>query len=97
MKRRFTLPVAHVTYQVTLQRDRPKVDGKPVQGYCNFDKRQIVVRLTENVETVRQVILHEWFHALFYELGHPAMADNEALVEGAAIAMMRVRLETPWL
>lgn len=97
MKRRFTLPVAHVNYEVVLQRRAPKCEGRAVQGYCDFNKRLIVVKLTENLETVRQVLWHEWHHALYYELGHPKMSENESLVEGAALALMRVRLEYPWL
>lgn len=97
MKRRFTLPVAHVDYEVELVRKQPRMEGKPVQGYCDFDKRKIVVHIVGNVELLRQTIRHEYFHALFYELGHPAMANNEGLVEGCALADMRVRLEVPWL
>ena len=97
MKRRFTLPVAHVSYDVELVRKHPRVEGRPVQGYCDFVRRKIVVHIVPNVELLRQTIRHEYFHALFHELGHPQMANDEALVEGCALAEMRVRLEVPWL
>lgn len=97
MKRKFKLSVAHVNYDVELVTKQPRVNGEAVQGYCDYSKRKIVVHIVENVETIRQTLHHEFYHALFYELGHPHMADNGDLVEGVALSAMRVRLEHPWL
>lgn len=95
--KRFKLSVAHVDYDVRLTRRPPRVDREPVQGYCDYKPRKIAVHLHSNMEVVRQTIWHEFAHALLHELGRGDLCHNEALVEGIALSIMRVRLERPWL
>jgi hypothetical protein len=97
VKKRFTIPVAHVNYEVVLTRRPPRVGKEPVQGYCDYRARKIAVHLHSNLEVVRQTIFHEFFHALLYELGRGDLCQNEALVEGVALSVARVRLQEPWL
>jgi hypothetical protein len=95
MKVRFRLPVAHTTYLVTTNKRKPNCDGELVQGYCNYGARRISLYRNPNAEAMRAALWHEYVHALLHELGRPDMADDEALVEGIAQAVMRVRLEHP--
>lgn len=95
--KRFTLPVAYTQYDVKLTQRPPKVGKEPVQGYCNYGKREIAVHDHGVREIVRATLWHEWAHATLRELGRGDLCHNETLVEGLAIAIMRVRLETPWL
>ena len=97
MKRRFTLPVAYTSYAVKLTQQPPKVGKEPVQGYCDYTLREIAVHDHGVKDVVRATLWHEWAHATLRELGRPDLCQNETLVEGLAIAIMRVRLEQPWL
>lgn len=97
MKRRFTLPIAHVNYEVLLSRKAPKADGEVVQGYCDYKAREIAVHLHGNIEVVRQTLWHEAVHAILQELGRSDLSHNEAFVEGLALSIARIRLEEPWL
>jgi hypothetical protein len=83
----YELPVVFATYSLTLTPNYPKVDGKDVLGYCHYEPRIIKVRYhSSNVELVRATVWHEFFHEL---------ASDEALVDGLANAVMRVRLTLP--
>jgi hypothetical protein len=94
----FELPVVFAQYSVTLTNVYPKVDGENVLGYCHYEPRIIKVRYSDsNAELSRATIWHEWFHAAFRELGRGELSVDEALVDGLANALMRVRLEIPEL
>jgi hypothetical protein len=94
----YELPVVFATYSLTLTPNYPKVDGKDVLGYCHYEPRIIKVRYhSSNVELVRATVWHEFFHAAFRELGRGELASDEALVDGLANAVMRVRLTLPEL
>lgn len=90
----FSLPVAHTAYEVTLSKKRPKVGKEEVQGYCHYEPRKIAAFDHPTPEVTRACVWHEFFHAVLHELGTD-LSQNEALVEGLAIAVMRVRLEVP--
>ena len=95
---KFDVPVIFADYHVTLTAAYPKVDGKEVLGFCHYEPRNIQVRYHgSNVELVRATLWHEWFHAAFRELGRGELASDEALVDGLANAVLRVRLNIPWL
>lgn len=98
MKRRFTLPVLYADYSVTLRRQHPKVENEKVLGFCYYAKRQIEVYDNPvNKELTRATLWHEWTHAVLRELGRSELMNDEALVDGIANALMRVRLKEPWL
>lgn len=96
--KRFTIPVVFTDYEVTLSKKYPKADGKEVLGYCYYAKREIaVVDLPSNKELTRATVWHEAFHAILRELGRGELTADESLVDGLANAVMRIRLEQPWL
>jgi hypothetical protein len=92
----FTLPVSHVNYRVIFQK-AVKHKGKPVHGLCDVSKRIIRIEIKQNVELMRQVIWHEWNHALYYEIGQVIDGENESVTDTVATAIMRVRIDCPWL
>lgn len=94
----FELPVAFTEYTLTFAAKPIKVEGEEVLGYCHYAPRVIKVRYDSgNVELVRATAWHEFFHAVFRELGRGDLANNEMLVDGLALAVMRVRLKVPEL
>jgi hypothetical protein len=98
MKLAFTIPVVFADYDVRLTVRPPKVEGKEVNGSCDELNRRIrVFHAPFNDELTRASVWHEWVHAVFNELGRPSLSDDEALVDGIANALMRVRLQHPWL
>jgi hypothetical protein len=92
----FTLPVAHVNYEVSFVKKLVH-NGNRCAGLCDFSKRSIVIEINRNRELMRQAIWHEFIHALNYETGNMPSGDEESAVDGEATAIMRVRLEHPWL
>jgi hypothetical protein len=96
VKRRFTIPVSHVNYDVVFQRV-VKHKGKEVHGLCDVSKRIIRIEIKPNIELMRQTIWHEWNHALFYEIGQVIDGENESVTDTVATAIMRVRNDVPWL
>ncbi len=92
----FTLPVAHVDYRVVFQKS-VKHKGKAVHGLCDVTKRVIRVEIKPNLELMRQVIWHEFHHALHYEIDQVIDGENESVTDTVATAIMRVRLQCPWL
>lgn len=94
--RQFAIPVVFAEYDVRITPKHPKVDGREVLGYCEYEPRQIrVYCCPTNTELFRATLWHEWFHAAFRELGRAELTYDEALVDGLANALMRVRLEHP--
>lgn len=89
--KRFSLPVAYANYLVT-----PVVKFDD-HGKCDFDLRTIIVARNAHRDAMRATLWHEFFHAVFHELGYAELRDDEALVEGLALSLMRVRAEVPWL
>jgi hypothetical protein len=92
----FTLPVAHVNYRVTFQKS-VKHNGKAVHGLCDVTTRTIRVEEKPNLELMRQVVWHEFIHALFYEIDQIIDGENESVTDTVATAIMRVRVDCPWL
>lgn len=98
MKHHFTLPVLFADYDVRLTVHPPIVDGKPANGSFDPDARRIRVHYdVTNHEMVRATIWHEFFHAVFRELGRSTLDDDYELADNLANAVMRVRLTHPWL
>jgi hypothetical protein len=92
VKKTFPLPVAFVDYQVELVRELRQAAAE-----CDFSKRRIRIAEGTNPENWRATLWHEFFHAVLFELGRDKLADDEALVEALAIAVMRVRVSVPKL
>ncbi|HXE08331.1 MAG TPA: hypothetical protein VN612_10565 [Acidobacteriaceae bacterium] len=92
----FTLPVAHVNYRVVFQKS-VKHNGRAVHGLCDVTKRVIRVEIKDNMELIRQIIWHEFLHALFYEIDQIIDGENESVTDTVATAIMRVRVECSWL
>ena len=95
--KRLTLPVVFADYKVTLRTRHPEVDGEKVQGFCYFAKSEIVVFDGPNKELTRATMWHESVHAILRELGRSELMNDEALVDGLANAIMRIRLKEPWI
>lgn len=93
----FSAPVAHTTYAVHLFKEQPVVDGERVQGYCDYNKREIGLWINPNQEAMRAAWWHEWSHGFLYEVGMDDLANNHSLVEGLALSIMSVRLKVEWL
>lgn len=90
--RTFTIPIAFCDYKVECVNAL-----KGAAGECDFSKKRIRVDEGTSAENWRATLWHEIFHALLYELGRDKLSDDEALVEGLAIAIMRIRLTVPTL
>jgi hypothetical protein len=88
----FDLPVVFTTYKVKSAKSLPDCVGK-----CDVEKRVITVANAANLEIARAVIWHEALHALMHELGRPELCGDEALIEGLALSIMRIRVEVPSL
>lgn len=88
----FMLPIAFTEYTVI-----PEAKLKDCAGECDFSKRTIRLAEGTSVENWRATAWHEILHALLWELGRDKLSDDEALVEGLAIAIMQIRLKAPQL
>lgn len=95
--KRFTLPVAYTSYLVVTVKKPPILNGDPCQGICDTDLRVITLWRNPNKEAMLAALIHEFFHALFHELGREKLHEDEALVEGCAQPVTRLLLERPWL
>jgi len=91
------IPVAHTQYAVKFVRKVPTIDGKKCQGYCDHAKKLIVVWRNPNPTALRSCLLHEWLHAVFYELGYESLSDDHSVIVALEISLMRLRLEVPHL
>lgn len=95
----FQLPVGFTEYDVYAE-DRPDHGDGEVLAFCNSTpRRKIVFSKKIPLGAQRAALWHEFFHAIFYELGWLGDWDNEAKVEALANAVMRVRMNkaTRWL
>lgn len=90
--KRFTLPIAFTNYTVI-----PVKELKGCAGECDFAAREIRIAEGTSTENWRATLYHEIFHALLWELGREKLADDEALVEGLALSIMRIRVSAPLL
>lgn len=88
----FAIPIAFCDYTVEIV---PAIKG--AAGECDFAKRRIRVDAGTSAENWRATLWHEVMHALLYELGREKLSDDEALVEGLAISIMRIRTQIPSL
>jgi hypothetical protein len=91
------IPVAHTQYRVQFTKKKPRVGKDVCQGYCDYKRRLIVVWENPNALAMRSCLIHEWLHALFYELGHEGLADDHGIIVAIEMALMRLRLEVPSL
>ena len=91
------IPVAHTQYRVVFTKKPPVLNGKKCQGICDPTTKTITVWRNPNATALRSTILHEWLHAVFYELGWEAMSDDHSIIVALEIALMRLRLEVPSL
>lgn len=92
-----TIPVAHTSYKVRFVKKPPVVDGKTCQGCCDVNTKTITVWRNPNSTALRSTLIHEWLHALFYELGWSELADDHSVIVALEISLMRLRLEVPAL
>jgi Zn-dependent peptidase ImmA (M78 family) len=93
MKRRtFTIPVAFATYTVKMVKSLPRAAAQ-----VDLQKREILIADGTSAENWKATLMHEYFHALLWELGRSDLCDNEAFVEGLAIALTRLKVEIPSL
>ena len=91
------IPVAHTQYRVVFTKKPPKVDGKECNGSCDTNTKTITIWRNPNVTALRSTIIHEWLHAVFFEMGWDALVDDHSVIVAMEIAIMRLRLEVPAL
>ncbi len=91
------IPVAHTQYSVQFVKKVPTIDGKQCQGYCDHAAKKIVVWRNPNPTAFRSCLIHEWLHAVFFELGYESLSDDHAVIVALEISLMRLRLEVPAL
>lgn len=92
-----TIPVAHTQYRIVFVKKAPVVDGKECDGCCDTNKKLITVWRNPNPTALRSTIIHEWLHALFFEMGWASLVDDHSVIVAMEIAIMRLRLEVPAL
>ena len=56
------------TYKIQVKEDAT-IEGKPVDGYCDFANYLIVIRKSRNKQYMHRTYLHEIAHAYAYESG----------------------------
>lgn len=91
------IPVAHTQYRVVFTKKPPTLKGKECHGVCDHAKKTITVWRNPNVTALRSTLIHEWLHAVFYELGYDSLSDDHSVIVALEIALMRLRLEVPAL
>lgn len=91
------IPVAHTQYRVRFVKKPPKLKGKQCHGICDPATKTITIWRNPNATALRSTLIHEWLHAVFYELGHEALSDDHSVIVALEIAIMRLRLEVPAL
>lgn len=96
----FTLPALYSSYPVSKVKTlRP--GGEESVAVCSMPpehRRGIQLRAGGLTRDQQRVVLwHEAFHAIFHEAGLEANAEDEALVEMLAQAVMQIRKKVPWL
>jgi hypothetical protein len=89
------IPVAHTQYRVAFTKKPPVLNGKQCHGVCNVETKTITIWRNPNSMALRSTLLHEWLHAVFYELGHEALSDDHSIIVALEISLMRLRLEVP--
>ena len=89
------IPVAHTQYRVVFTKKPPVVDGKKCQGCCDTVKKTITIWRNPNATALRSTLIHEWLHAVFYEMGWDSLADDHSVIVALEISLMRLRLEVP--
>lgn len=91
------IPVAHTSYRVRFVKTPPTVAGKQCQGVCDPATKTITIWRNPNATALRSTLIHEWLHAVFYELGWDTLADDHSVIVALEISLMRLRLEVPAL
>jgi len=80
------VPVASTYYRLR----HGKVPGDAL-GECDYKNKIITIDSSvRDYSPWSHTFWHEWFHGTFYENGYEHMADNEALIEASAQALMRM-------
>ena len=91
------IPVAHTQYKVRFTKKPPKLGGKECHGHCDVNTKTITIWRNPNATALRSTLLHEWLHAVFYELGWESLCDDHSVIVALEISLMRLRLEVPSL
>jgi hypothetical protein len=89
------IPVAHTQYRVVFTKKPPVLKGKQCHGVCDPNTKTITVWRNPNAMQLRSTLLHEWLHAVFYELGYESLYDDHSVIVALEISLMRLRLEVP--
>lgn len=91
------IPVAHTQYKVVFVKKPPVYKGKQCHGICYPATRTIKIWQNPNVMQLKSTLLHEWLHAVFYELGWDELCDDHEIITALELSLMRLRLEVPSL
>jgi hypothetical protein len=91
------IPVAHTQYAVEFTKTKPVADGEECIGYCDTDKKRLVIWRNPNATAMRSCLIHEWLHAVFYEIGQVELSEDHSVICPLEMALMRLRLEVPSL
>jgi hypothetical protein len=91
------IPVAHTQYRVVFTKKAPKLKGRECLGICDPATKTITVWRNPNAMALRSTLIHEWLHAVFYEMGWETLAEDHSVIVALEISLMRLRLEVPSL
>lgn len=89
------IPVAHTSYRVVFTKKPPLLKGKECHGVCDPSTKTITVWRNPNPTGLRSTLIHEWLHAVFYEMGWEELSDDHSVIVALEISLMRLRLEVP--
>lgn len=87
-----SVPVAHAQYKVrTVKGLTTREEGRDCKalGETEYERKLIYIEHDLAPGPWLMTFWHEWFHAVFHELGYEADSDNEAKVDSLAQAVTR--------
>jgi hypothetical protein len=93
--RSFKVPIGLSIYTVKF-RKRITVKGIECEGFCDAENKVLwIERRPTELDVMFVNFWHEYAHALFFELGHPEFAHNEAFIESVGQNLARAARSLP--
>lgn len=86
---KFKLPVGLTSYTVKFLK-RVKSGGDVCKGTCDYNTKTIAIDSNQDHDAQVRTFFHEYFHAIFMELGYDELSDDESLVEALSADMVRL-------
>ena len=96
MSRPKKIQILNLTYTIRWVDSAIEV-GSDAQGWCDFSNQLIVINKDNSKQVLKEVFLHEVFHALFYAraLMEPEAADHEQMVTRMATGCCTIWEQNP--